>query len=140
MEDEDANNVGYILLSAERFEEATALFNRCLDTKDLDNETAALALYNRAISYLACLQLKDAHDALTEAQARLDSSINSKHGCRCLFVPSLDKDLCILVEQPLPELNEAIAEAQRVLSSGDATISAIELRPAAWPTVRPEPD
>jgi tetratricopeptide (TPR) repeat protein len=142
LEEDEANNIGYILLSAGRFEEATALFNRCLNSKDLDTQTAALALYNRAICRLASMQLKDAHDGLEEAQARLNSDTDSsgRYECKCLFVPSVVEDHYILVEQADPELSEAIVEAQRALSSADATISAIEIRPVAWPITKPQPD
>jgi hypothetical protein len=129
----DANDIGYVLLAAGRFEEAAVLFRRTLDTKDIDDKLASLSLYNLAISQLGCMLLQEANEGLAEAQARLNSTSYARYGCQCLFVPSIVEDHCTLTEQADPELSEVIIEAQRALSSAQSAISTIEIRPFPWP-------
>jgi hypothetical protein len=130
---EDANNVGYIHLANGRFQEATQLFEQCLQAKEIEDDSAALAMYNRILTRLMGAQPQDLLNEVDSTQERLEAVTGQKYRCRCLFVPTINGSHCVLVEEADAELSVVMAAAREAFSTMETTISTVDVKLAEWP-------
>ena len=123
----DSNNVGYVLLSADDFDRAEALFKRSISlsgTMEVNDKIwPALPIYNLGVVKIEREQLES---ALTDFQTCIDlvQDLNPADlSISYLWVPEVDSGPIMLTEQKSPSLLTAArmakAAIERIFSQSD---------------------
>ncbi|MFG3419704.1 hypothetical protein [Micromonospora sp. NPDC048063] len=130
LDSDDANNVGYMLISAGKYDKALQVL-KAIEVGGSTGGVDALLLFNLAIASLGLQHVEQARTALSQAAA-LFESVNGSPNPSCLFIPSITEHGLCLVEILQPELREAISGTQRLIDGLIPFSGIIEVRHAQF--------
>ncbi|BBH69059.1 hypothetical protein ACTI_57440 [Actinoplanes sp. OR16] len=124
---DNANNIGYMLMSLGRLDEARRWLEICLTGGDTDGYTRALAHYNLAVTGLALdWPAGEVEKNLAASLAAIGELQLARYEAGCLFGPERSGDGMVMVERLGPDIREMIDGVRRFLGGVRPAVTGFE--------------